>query len=141
MAIERKYKGSKFIDEPGEYVVSIKNLEVGKSTKGDQMLTVTFATDDERTIKSFFVRKLAFHIRQLTDLKLSAGLTETEDAMNLVGKRVGIAVDEQEPNEKGQVFMRITGFGKEADVDLTFNARQKEAQENRQVADTDAIPF
>lgn len=141
MAIERKYKGSKYIDEAGEYVVSIKDMVVGKSSKGDPMLTLTFATEEEQTIKAFFVKTLKFHMKQLEDLKVACGMKADEDAMNLVGKRVGIAVEPQEPNEKGQVFMRITGFGKESEVDLEFNKREREAQQHRNGSAVDEIPF
>lgn len=121
MAIARNHKaggsGAGRIDKPGEYVVSVEKTEVGKSKSGKAMLTVTFVTDDDRRIRGYYVRDLDFHMKALADCKVALGLKADTSSDQMVGKRCGIAVGEQAPNEEGRIFMTIEGYGKEADVD------------------------
>lgn len=116
MPIEKKYSGSSSTMDPGEHRVVITEVQVGVSKSGKQMLTVVFQNDREQRIKSYYVRELVYHIKQLTDLKISCGLTEKSPAEELLHKRCGILVDPREPNEEGRVFMNIAGYGKESDV-------------------------
>jgi hypothetical protein len=80
------------------------------------MLTVTFVTRDERTIRSYFVKDLQFHMSALAELKKASGLPSAEPAEKLVGKEVGILVEPQAPDERGRVFMQIVGYGTKAEV-------------------------
>lgn len=120
MSIERKHTGhaSNRIDMAGEYRVTVQKTEV-KPTKngGKRMLVVTFVTDDEKEINGYYVQTLKWHIEALSDLKIACGLSAKSSTDLLMGKRLGIAVGEQTPQEDGRIFMQVEGYGKESDVD------------------------
>lgn len=114
MAIERKYTGTMTEQmEPGEHRVTITDIKFGKSKAGKPMWTITYTNANGAQIKGFYVPEVKFHLRQLKDVKAACGLAETATPDQLMGKRLGIAVEEQEPNQDGAVFMRISGYGKE----------------------------
>lgn len=109
-----------FIREPGEYQVQVKELKMGNSKAGKPMLTVVFQAKDEKLINGYFVRDLPFHRAALGHLKTACGLNPDKDLSDaLVGKECGILVEGQEPNEQGQVFMSIVGYGPKADVNAS----------------------
>ncbi len=105
------------IREPGEYRVKVAELTTGLSKAGKAMLTVTFQTADERKIRAYFVRELAFHMKALAEVKVAAGLKADAAAENLMGREIGILVEAGEPNpENGRVFMQIVGYGPASEV-------------------------
>jgi hypothetical protein len=108
--------GGNYISDPGEYVVRIAETKTGLSKGGKPMLTVEFHTRDERQIRSYFVKELAFHMKALAELKAAAGVPATEPAEKLVGREVGVLVEPQAPDSQGRVFMQIVGYGPKADV-------------------------
>lgn len=117
MAIPRKHKMGGSISAPGEYRVTVEKMEEGISKKSQKrMLTVFFVTRDEKRIKGFYVAGLKWHMDALADLKIACGLTAADVAGKLIGKELGIAVGEQEPNAEGRVFMQIEGYGKATEV-------------------------
>lgn len=116
MAIARNAASGSYIDRKGEYRAKVTEAKSGMSKTGKRMLTVTFMTTDERSIKSFFVQELIFHMKSLTALKIAAGLTERDTADRLVGREVGILVEPQKPNQEGRVFMHVVGYGPASDV-------------------------
>lgn len=119
MAIERNAGSSgSFINAPGEYLVKVTETKTGMSKAGKPMLTVTFETDTECSIKSYFVKTLAFHMKALEQLKLACGIKMNEPADNLIGLYCGILVEANEPTDTGKVFMGIVGYGKGTDVNL-----------------------
>ncbi len=105
------------IDKPGDYAVTVEKTETGKSKSGKSMLTVTFITDDEKRIRGYYCKGVDFHMKALSDLKIALGLKADSPAENMIDKRCGIAVDEQAPGEDGKVWMTISGYGKESEVD------------------------
>lgn len=112
MPIERNaHAGGNYISVAGEYVVKITETTTGLSKKEKPMLTVTFQNKNDESIRAFFVRGLAFHIMSLCELKRACGLKEAETADNLVGKECGILVEARKPDEMGNCFMHIVGYG------------------------------
>lgn len=120
MAIQRNHKGNGGsagrIDKPGEYAVTVEKVDIGKSKSGKDMLTVTFTTDDDKSIRGYYVRSLDWHMEALKDLKSCCGLKPEVGIESLINKRCGLAVGEQTPNAEGKIFMTIEGYGKESDV-------------------------
>lgn len=117
MAIERNaISGGNFIREPGDYKVKVAECKTGNSKTGKPMLTVAFETEDGLKIAGYFVRDLKFHMIALEKLKIAAGLQVTQSAEHLVGKEVGIAVEAQDPDPNGRIFMAIVGYGPAKDV-------------------------
>lgn len=116
MAIKSEFKGGNAMAE-GEHVVQVIETKVGMSKSNKPMLTVTFQNDREQKIKGYYVRDLVFHIKALNALKVACGIKPEDAHDNLVGLKCGIKVEPQAPNEQGQIFMQITGYGKEADVE------------------------
>lgn len=117
MAIARNANdGGNFIKEPGEYKVFVREITTGMSKSNKPMLTVTFHTSDEKAIRAYFVKELAFHMKALEQLKIACGIKVTESAENLVGKECGILVEAQNPDANGRVFMQINGYGPVGDV-------------------------
>lgn len=112
MAIERNAAASgKFLDKPGEYKVKVSEVKTGVTKeKKDPMLTVKFETSEELSIKSYFVKKITFHMKALEALKLACGLTAVSPAEDLVGKECGILVEMKE-GKTGQQFSNIVGYG------------------------------
>lgn len=119
MAIERNAGGSKFIKDAGEYKVKVKALSIAQNKKDKPMLTVTFQTDDERTIAGYFVKDLPFHKHTLKTLKTACGLTPDDSENDLIGKECGILVEPQEPTPDGKVFMSISGYGPAKKIEFT----------------------
>lgn len=107
--------GSGYIREPGEYVVEVVSATEGQSKGGKPMLTVTFRTSDGKEISSRFVKGVEFHVEALGHLKSSAGVAG-QTAAALVGKKVGILVEPQEPTPDGKTYMQVAGYGKASDV-------------------------
>lgn len=146
MAIERKFGGTKQM-KAGEYKVTVTDIKFGKSKSDKNMWTITFANDHEETIKGFYVPDVAFHLKQLKEIKAVCGLDEKDGPDKLISKRLGIAVEEQEPDQDGKTFMRITGYGKESQVDESNNYYMKaenaahKAFNNPPSRATDEIPF
>lgn len=118
MAITKNAAGgmSKFITEPGEYAVEVSNVQFGKSKKGDAMVTVVFETDDNQSIKSFFVPKHAFMLDNLNKLKISCGEKPETSTDKLIGKRCGILVEKGKVDAEGRSFPQVVGFGPDSDV-------------------------
>lgn len=137
MAIPRNHRISGYIDEVGEYRVKVEQMLEGLSSKNKKMLTVTFVTDDEKRIKGFYVKELKFHMSALKDLKLACGLTEKDPASSLLGKRCGIAVGQQKPNDDGRVFMTIEGYGPEKDAPAADGL----PNDIKEPEETDNVPF
>lgn len=117
MAIDRN-AGSlgNFVNQPGEYRVKVTETKTGMSKSQKPMLTVTFQTHSELSIRGYFVKTLTFHMKALEALKVACGMKVTEPADNLVGKECGILVEAQEPDANGKVFMTISGYGPAAQV-------------------------
>lgn len=137
MAIERKHKATGGnINAPGEYVVTITDVKSTMSKKEKPMCVVTFETADEKKINGYYVRDLKFHMVALKDLKLACGLKETDSAMDLVGKKCGIAVGEGKADEHGKHFMSIEGYGT---VDQVEQAKGEASFSSN--ADLSEIPF
>jgi hypothetical protein len=115
-----------FIKAPGEYPVTIVEVEYGRSKKGQSMATLTFETFNQEVIKGYYVPELDSHKKALDTVKEFAGVSGTVD--QLKGKKVGILV-EQDPNN--EAYMRIVGVGKAEDVTLDFAP----------ASSTDGVPF
>lgn len=145
MAIERKFGGSSVEAlEEGEHVVSITDIKFGKSKAGKPMWTLTFSDDSGKSVKGYYVPEVKFHLSQLKEIKAAAGVQADATPDQLMGKKLGIAVEPQEPTSDGLVFMRITGYGKESMVSHTPQIQEKllsptvPAHMQREV---DEIPF
>lgn len=134
MAIPKNAKasGGKYISDPGEYAVEITDVQFGKSKKGDPMVTVNFATMDDKSIRAFFVQKHAFMMNQLGLLKVACDEEPTCTTEKLLGKKCGILVELGKPNDAGVVFAQIAGYGKLSDL---------EEKPQDLFEETDAIPF
>lgn len=118
MAIARNHKGfGNRIDKPGEYVVTVEKVDIGKSKKGDAMLTVTFVTAEDKQIQGYYVKSKIWAMKALAECKVALGLKEDSAAENMVGKKCGIAVGEGNVREDGSHFMQIEGYGKESEVE------------------------
>lgn len=118
MAIEKKYSSDGgYIKQEGDYRVQVSEILLGNSRKGDPMLTITFATSTEKKIKSYFVKDFPYHVHQLNDLKEACGLERDCADELLADARCGIKVEAGEPNEKGQKYMQIVGYGPEKNVE------------------------
>lgn len=118
MAIERKHKATGgSITQPGEYVVTITDVKSTMSKKEKPMCVVVFEAQDEKKINGYYVKDIKFHMAALKDLKLACGMKETDSAMDLVGKKCGIAVGEGKVREDGSHFMSIEGYGTVAQVE------------------------
>jgi hypothetical protein len=114
-----------YLKDPGEYVVRVSEVKKGTSRAGAPMLTVTFETRDGRQINAYFVATLIFHMKTLDLLKAACGLDPSEAGFRaemLVGRDLGILVEPKEPDERGRVFMQITGFGKAEEVSGYHNS-------------------
>lgn len=112
MAIQRNAGGGgNVISENGEYHVKVTEIKTGLSKSGKQMLTVTFQTPDEKQIRGYYVGALAFHMKDLENLKLAAGLDVKAPAGQLVGRECGILVEMGAPDEVGRRFASIVGYG------------------------------
>lgn len=128
--------GGKFISEPGDYLVEISEVQAGKSSKGDPMVTITFVTDEDKSIRAFFVKKHAFMMAALTLLKVSCGEKPEVNSAELVGKKCGIKVELGKPNDKGMIFAQIVGYGRPEDVE---HAKHDASLANSHASDE--IPF
>lgn len=131
---------TKFITEPGDYVVEIIEAQMGKSKKGDPMVTIGFQTEDERKIKSFFVKKYPFMVAALNTLKAACGVKPESSSDELVGKKCGILVEKGKINDKGQAFPQITGYGLASEVNAAHTPTGYQAVDETQAA-VDEIPF
>lgn len=131
MAIKNEFGGINKM-EPGEHVVTIIETKVGMSRTNKPMLTVVFQNDHEQKIKGYYLRSETFSIKKLTALKQACGLKPEDPHDNLLGRRCGILVVEQKPNEEGQIFNEIAGYGKESDVEGHSSGRG---------SNVDEIPF
>lgn len=89
-----KYKSS-YIDEPGEYEVTIAEAKDDYTRSSKECVFVKFETDDNRTIACSYVEAVYFKLRKLAK---DAGLTESQrknfDPAMLVGKQLRIHVIE-----------------------------------------------
>lgn len=142
MPIQRNAVGgsSKYITDPGDYIVEIVEVQMGKSKKGDPMVTIAFQTDDERKIKSFFVQKYPFMMAALTQLKISCGIKPEASSGDLLGKKCGILVEKGRISDKGQAFPQITGYGLVSDVNPAHSPMGYQAVDEN-LAAVDEIPF
>lgn len=141
MPIQKNASGgmSKFITDPGEYSVEISDVQFGKSKKGDSMVTIKFETEDERSIKAFFVQKHTFMMENLGKLKVACGEKPDASSEKLIGKKCGILVEAGKINERGQAFPQIVGFGLASEVD---HAKMPTGYQAATAPDsTDNIPF
>ncbi len=129
MAISKTFIGSTKVMLPGEHIVTIVDVNVGKSKKGQPMLTITFENDDGQKIRGYYVKGLDFHQTQLQALKTACGLKGETASDELLALKCGIAVDQNEPTEDGKIFMRIVGYGPAAEVE-TSNAKAHKALAN-----------
>lgn len=130
-------EGGNYIESPGEYRVTVTKTETGHSKSQKKMLTVTFTTRDDKSIRGFYVGRVQFHMKNLEQLKTACGLLPAASADQLVGKECGILVEAQEPDAStGRVYMQITGYGKASDVGTPGDA----AEQSNTVHDDD-IPF
>lgn len=111
MPIERKHKSQPAISAPGEYLVEVTEVNAGRSKSGKPMCTVTFETPTGEQIRGYYVGELKFHMAALMDCKKAAGLAPNVPATNLVGKKLGIAVEPGKVRDDGSHFMQITGYG------------------------------
>lgn len=112
--------GGSYINSPGEYKVKITQAASGMSKSGKPMLTVTFQTADEKSIRGYFCKPIAFHMKSLEALKLACGLKKDSPADEMIGKDCGIAVELQAPTESGTTFAHIVGYGMASDVTGDF---------------------
>jgi hypothetical protein len=136
MAIKKEFKGGKAIPE-GDHVVTVHEMDLANSKTGKPMLTVKFRRADGATLKSFYVKELPFHMKQLKALKVACGLAETADASDLLGKQCGIAVELGKPNAEGIQYGQIVGYGKASEVDHTDDGFGAPPDFSK----TDDIPF
>lgn len=146
MAIDKNASsgsGGNYIKEAGEYRVKVTTVSEGKSKKGKPMVTVTFETKDGKQISSWFVKELAWAVKDMTKLKLAAGLTEKDHSSRLMDRELGIAVEAKDPDEHGKIFMRIVGYGKAADVESSESDFASPGQTfgSSQSEDSDQVPF
>lgn len=119
MAIQKNAKGTggSFIKEAGDYLVHIVKTTMKLSKAKDPMVVVTFETEDEKMIDGYFVGKHAFHQHNMRVLKEACGLKETDKYDQLVGKKCGISVELQDPDQlTGRVFAQIVGYGPLSDL-------------------------
>jgi hypothetical protein len=116
MAIERKHKSANFITQPGEYLVEVIEVNATRSKSGKPMCTVTFETPEGSQIKGYYVGELKFHMAALSDCKKASGINPNAPATNMVGKKLGIAVDAGKQRDDGSHFMSITGYGTVAEL-------------------------
>lgn len=133
MAIEKEFTGGGKTIAEGEHVVTITDWKIGESKSGKTMLTLTFENFEHQMIRGYYVAGLQFHEKALAKIKAACGLSKEAKAAELKGKSLGIAVEPQEPDERGRVFMRIVGYGKASDVSAD-GGRYEESRDNE-------IPF
>jgi hypothetical protein len=136
MAIKKEFKSGNQIGE-GEHVVKITKVEVGNSKKGEPMLTLTFERADEARMKGYYVKSLKFHMKQLDAVKIACGLTAIAPNDELQGKKLGIAVELDQPNENGIRFGKIIGYGKWEDVEAADDFSNPKSSADK----TDQIPW
>lgn len=142
MGIERNAGGGSFIKHPGEYRVRVTLLTEGLSKKGQPMLTVTFQTENEETIKGYFVKTLGFHMKNLKELKKACGVSETTPAAELLNRECGILVEADEPDpETSRVFLSISGYGPASAVSESGFAQGDVGGMVGQVAKSMEVPF
>lgn len=136
MAIKKEFVGGGSRMLPGEHKVTVSELKMGVNSKGKPMLTITFKNDQDQKVKGYYTLGVDFIQKQLEALKVACGLDKNADGNLLLNKRCGIAIEEGEMNDKGQVFPKIVGYGKESDVvEDNFNASASDTQP------VDNIPF
>lgn len=141
MGIQRNAGGGGSQVDPGEYVVTVHELKQGNSKAGKPMLTITFQTQDERTIKGYYVKSVQFHMHNLGLLKEAAGLRKEDPADRLHGRQVGILVENQPPGEDGRVWTQIAGYGPAADVSTNPFAGAPAGGFGQSPMDDDQVPF
>lgn len=126
MAIERKFgktTSSEALEE-GEHVVTITDIKFGKSKANKPMWTLTYSDHEGRSIRGYYVPEVKFHLQQLKEVKTACGLSSDATPDQLMGKKLGIAVEPQEPTPDGMIFMRITGYGKASLVEAPPKTEQ-----------------
>ena len=141
MAIKKDFTGGGNKMMAGEHRVSVAELKMGVNSKQKPMLTITFKNDQDQTIKGYYTLGVVFIQKQLEALKVACGLDKNADGNLLLGKRCGISVEEGDVDEKGRMFMRIVGYGKESEVSEadTFNNPTTTSAATSQPVDS--IPF
>lgn len=143
MPIQKNAAGAgttKYITEIGEYIVEITKVDLGKSKKGDPMVTIHFATDDEhkRLIRAFFVKTFPFMMAHLAQLKIACGIDPNHGSDELIGKKCGILVEKGKIKDDGKSYPQIVGYGPVSEVDKSRTPQGYQAIEDDP---TDSIPF
>lgn len=124
MPMKRIFSGTGNRITAGNHVVHVTEVSQKLSSKNDPMTVIAFETDDEKKVNYYAVHKFPWAIEAVKTCIECAGLPQGSKASQLVGKRVGITVEEGKPDDKGRTFMQIVGFGTEKDVQ---DARAAEA--------------
>lgn len=133
MAIKEEIRGNKtstrYIKNPGEYKVKISSVSFGHSKAGKPMFTITFQNDWDDCVKGYYLPDNKWHAKSLSNIKIACGLSEDAPTEQLNGKRLGILVKAQEPNEKGRVFMQVVGYAPESSVDEFISQPEDRSEE------------
>lgn len=130
MPIPRNAAMGRYLTEPGEYVAIIDKVEWLKTNKGQpkidpktgetkepqDMLKVSFFTESQQEIAGYFVKGLKFHMKAYDLLRESCGLPKGAKSQDFIGKKVGILVELQKPDEMGRTFPQIVGYGPASEV-------------------------